>query len=120
MYKVESSEPLPAGDVTLKLSFDYDGGGVGKGGEARLFVNDKEVAKGRIEKTIPYLFSMSGETFDVGEDTGAPVGPYEHEFPFTGKIKKVQIDLRSEQSATVRQAMRKGQMDAALKSQRLK
>lgn len=24
---------------------------------------------------------------------GAPVGPYPHEFPFTGKIKKVDIEV---------------------------
>ena len=41
-------------------------------------------ARGRIERTVPFLFSMSGETLDVGLDTGSPVGPYDGRFPFTG------------------------------------
>ena len=35
---------------------------------------------------------MSGETFDVGVDTGAPVGPYESGFPFTGEIIEVVLE----------------------------
>ena len=54
------------------------------------------MAEGRIEKTVPFVFSMSGETMDVGIDTGAPVAPYpHHEFPFTGTIKKVNIEVGS-------------------------
>ena len=60
---------------------------------------------------------MSGETFDVGEDTGAPVGPYEHRFPFTGTIKKVEIELRDVPDAAVQQVAQQGQVDAALKAQ---
>jgi len=39
------------------------------------------------------LLLMSGETLDVGIDTGAPVGPYPHEFPFTGKIEKIEVEV---------------------------
>jgi hypothetical protein len=95
-YAVESPKSLPAGPVALKVSFDYDEGqGLGQGGTATLFVDDERVAGIRIEKTVPFVFSMSGETFDVGIDTGAPVGPYPHEFPFTGKIVKVDIEVGS-------------------------
>ncbi|NOK12702.1 arylsulfatase [Corallococcus exercitus] len=116
-YAVECAEALPPGDVTLKLSFDYDGGGLGRGGTARLWVNGRIAGQGRIEKTIPFLFSVSGETFDVGDDTGAAVGPYAHGVPFTGTIQKVQIALRSEHDAGTKQAMHEGHVDAALKSQ---
>ncbi|MBP8294069.1 MAG: hypothetical protein KAX65_14935, partial [Caldilineaceae bacterium] len=109
--------PLPTGTVTLKLTFDYDGGGLGKGGAAQLSVNGEPVAAGRIEKTVPFIFSMSGETFDVGEDTGAPVGPYPHGFPFMGTIGKIEIELRGAPDAAAQQAVQRGQMDAALKSQ---
>ena len=94
MYAVESPTALPAGPVQLKVSFAYDSGqGLGMGGTATLLVNDTEVATGRIDKTVPFCFSMSGETLDVGIDTGAPVGPYPPEFPFTGKIAKIEIEV---------------------------
>jgi arylsulfatase len=91
---VASPTPLPAGAVALGLTFEYDGGGLGMGGLARLSVDDVEVARGRIERTVPFLFSMSGETLDVGVDTGAPVGPYAHHFPFMGMIDQIEIELR--------------------------
>jgi hypothetical protein len=59
--------------------FAYDGG-FGAGGTVSMVVNKFEVATGRIEKTVPLVFSMSGETFDVGVDTGSPVGPYPHNY----------------------------------------
>ena len=63
---------------------------------ATILVNGEEVAQGRIEKTVPFVFSMSGETMDVGIDTGAPVAPYpHHEFPFNGTIQKVDIEVES-------------------------
>jgi hypothetical protein len=50
---VTSAEPLPEGQVALVLSFDYDGGGLGKGASVSLHANDTEVASGRIERTVP-------------------------------------------------------------------
>ena len=93
-YAIASDHELPAGPVALKVDFDYDGGGLGMGGTATISVNGEQVAEGRIEKTVPFVFSMSGETMDVGIDTGAPVAHYpEHEFPFKGTIKKVNIEV---------------------------
>ena len=34
---------------------------------------------------------MSGETFDVGTDTGSPVGPYPHDFKCTAIINGVTL-----------------------------
>ena len=55
-------------------------------------MNGAEVAQGRLDRTVPFLFSMSGETLDVGVDTGAPAGPYPHRFPFTGRIDRIDIE----------------------------
>ena len=44
---VAAAEPLPEGPVALGLSFDYDGGGLGKGASVSLRVNGTEVAGGR-------------------------------------------------------------------------
>jgi arylsulfatase len=92
-YKVTSSEALPPGPVTIRVEFDYDGGGVGKGGAVTLFVNDKKVGEGRVERTVPARYSAD-ETFDVGMDTGSPVSmEYASPNRFTGKLKKVEITL---------------------------
>ena len=92
-YKIAATEALPAGPCTIRMEFDYDGGGVGKGGTASLFVNDRQVATGRVEKTEPARFSAD-ETFDIGRDTGSPVSAdYQSPFPFTGVLKKVEIAL---------------------------
>src|SRR5271167_3820203 len=56
-YTLESKDALPPGKVTVKFEFDYDGGGVGKGGTVQLFVNGQKVADGRIERTQPFIFS---------------------------------------------------------------
>ena len=50
-YTLESKDALPAGKVTVKFEFNYDGGGVGKGGTGQLFVNGQKVAEGRIDHT---------------------------------------------------------------------
>ena len=53
----------------------------------RISVDGQEVAKGRIERTVPIRFSE--ECFEVGEDTGTPVNlNYDVPFKFTGKIEK--------------------------------
>jgi len=91
-YTLESKEALPAGKVTIKFEFNYDGGGVGKGGTGQLFVNGQKVADGRIEHTVPFAFSAD-ETEDVGEDLGTPVTEdyKEDGNKFTGTIDKVTI-----------------------------
>jgi hypothetical protein len=96
-YTVESSEEIPAGQATVVLKFDYDGGGLGKGGTAQLSVNGKTVGEGRIEKTQPLLFSAD-ETADVGLDNQTPVvegiGVGRDETRFTGSIQKIIVEVK--------------------------
>ena len=54
------------------MNFDYDGGGIGKGGMATILVNGKKVASGRIEHTQGMIFSAD-ETAGVGMDDATPV-----------------------------------------------
>jgi arylsulfatase len=70
-----------------------------------------------VPNTVPVIFSMSGETFDVGIDTGAPVGPYPHQFEFVGKIVGVTIERLGERPEAVLQAMLDGQIRASIASQ---
>ncbi|MBT3247910.1 MAG: arylsulfatase [Actinobacteria bacterium] len=113
---VEASEPLTPGPHEVRVFFDYDGG-FGKGGTAHLFVDQELLASERIEATVPVVFSMSGETFDVGVDTGAPVGLYPHLFPCTVTIKDVTITLLDEIDAETQQAITEGVFKAALAAQ---
>jgi arylsulfatase len=91
-YTLVSKEALPAGKVTVKFEFNYDGGGVGKGGTGQLLVDSQKVADGRIEHTQPFIFSAD-ETEDVGEDLGTPVTEdyKQGDNKFTGTIDKVTI-----------------------------
>ena len=54
------------------MEFAYDGGGLAKGGTAALFLDGKPIGEGRIEATVPMIYS-GDETCDVGRDTGTPV-----------------------------------------------
>src|SRR5256885_7349534 len=79
------------------MEFAYDGGGLGKGGRATLYVDGNQVGSGRVERTHTLAFTAD-ETTDVGRDTGSPVT---QDYPagdnaFTGTVKWVRIDLGSD------------------------
>ncbi|MEE6140109.1 arylsulfatase [Mycobacterium sp. 050128] len=113
---VAGAEPLPEGPVLVGLSFDYDGGGLGKGASITLRVNETRVATGRIERTVPFRFSMSGETLDVGTDTGSPVAPYGHDFRFTGRIDRIDATV-DPQPADLAAALAEAELHAVMGAQ---
>ena len=95
-YTVQAPKPVQGKSATIKLDFEYDGDGFGKGGVATIFVNDKNVAEGRIEKTQPNVFSAD-ETADVGRDEGTEVVPLFksiEDSKFTGHVKSVTVSIR--------------------------
>ena len=90
---IAAKDPLTPGKHTIALDFKYDGGGIGKGGLVTLAVDGKEVANGKLMRTIPFRVSAD-ETLDIGEDTGTPVSEdYHVPFKFTGVIDKVVVGL---------------------------
>ncbi len=113
---VSGPDPLVPGDHVLRAHYDHDGG-FGTGGDVTLYIDDVAVDSGRIERTVPIVFSMSGETFDVGMDCGAPVGDYPHGFAFTGEIAGVTLERLSKPSSTTRKRMADGEVDAARRTQ---
>ncbi|MDP6105454.1 MAG: arylsulfatase [Acidimicrobiales bacterium] len=115
-WTVAGEAPLSPGAHEVRVLFDYDGG-FGKGGTAHLFVDGGLAATGRIEQTVPVVFSASGETFDVGVDTGAPVGPYPRLFPCTAGILDVTIELLDELDAETLAAIKAGELRAGLAGQ---
>ena len=61
-----------------------------------LYVNDRKVAEGRIERTQPIVFSAD-ETADVGVDLATPVVETigsESRSRFTGRIPKVTVSVQ--------------------------
>lgn len=81
-YRTVAPEPLSPGKHTVRVDFVYDGGGIGRGATARLWIDQKQVAEGRIDRTVVVRFSLD-ETFDIGEDTGTPVvEDYVDKMPF--------------------------------------
>ena len=93
---IAAQQKLKAGKATIRLEFAYDGGGLGKGGKGTLYVNDRQVAEGRIEHTQCCIFSAD-ETADVGIDLGTPVVDAlgaEQASKFTGKIERVTVEVK--------------------------
>jgi hypothetical protein len=87
-----SNVALPAGKSTVSMEFAYDGGGLGKGGEATIAINGKACGRARIANTVAGRFGV--DTFGVGADTGSPVtNTYKPPFRFTGRIDRVDIEL---------------------------
>ena len=92
-YEVAGPDKLSPGKHTIRYEFDYDGGGVGKGGTGTLFVDGKQVASNKIDRTMGYRISLD-ETFDIGADAGEPVSEkYEVPFDFEGTLNKVVVKL---------------------------
>jgi arylsulfatase len=93
-FYVEADGALPAGDHQVRMEFAYDGGGLGKGGTASLYVDGKSVGSGKVAATAAMIFSAD-DGCDVGRDTGSPVsedyGP--HGNAFNGVIKGVQLSI---------------------------
>lgn len=93
-HQIESDKVLPKGEYQVRMEFDYDGGGVGKGGTASLYIDGKKCGEGRIDATASSTFSLD-ETLDVGVETGTAVAsdvdPAKSKF--SAKIKWVQLDV---------------------------
>lgn len=116
-FKVSAPQALAAGKATILLNFDYDGGGIGKGGTATMLVNGEKVASGRIEHTQPMMFSAD-ETAGVGQDDATPVSTdyKERDNAFTGKILKVTVDVKPIGAAVKTELDSEGAKEALMKA----
>jgi arylsulfatase len=93
-FYAESADKLPPGDHQVRMEFTYDGGGLGKGGIAALYVDGKKVGEGKVAATAAMVFSAD-DGCDVGVDTGSPVSPDygSRGNEFSGHIKGVQLAI---------------------------
>jgi arylsulfatase len=94
-YVIEGKHRLTPGTHALRLDFDYDGGGPGKGGLASLYLDNEKIGEGRVEKTAPIAFSID-ETLDIGRESGSPVSPDygSRDNAFNGEVSWISIDAR--------------------------
>ena len=95
-YKQVSTEPIPTGDITVRMQFDADRQEPSAGGTVSLFADDEKIGEGRIERTVGVRFSGYAG-MDVGRDNGLPVDrdyAAKSPYPFTGTVKKVVFDLK--------------------------
>ncbi len=91
-FYVEATETVPDGTHQVRMEFAYDGGGLAKGGTATLFIDGSAVGEGRINATVPMIYSAD-ETCDVGIDTGTPVSEdyTSANSGFTGTVNWVEL-----------------------------
>lgn len=85
---------MPDGKATVRLDFNYAGGGTGKAADIVLSIDGEKVGEGKVPATV--FGGFGADTFGIGEDTGQPVaaGAYRPPFKFNGTIDQVVIDLR--------------------------
>ena len=96
VYRQVADQPLPEGEVTVRMEFAADAPKPATGGEVTLFVNDQPVGKGRMDHTVPVRFSGYAG-MDIGRDNGGVVDRgYDDKkpFAFTGTVKKVVFDIK--------------------------
>lgn len=95
-FYVASEPVLAAGRHQVRMEFDYEGPGLGKGGVARLYVDGAAVGEGDVEATAAMIFSAD-DTCDIGREDGALVADdYPVPNRFTGTIHWVEIAVGDE------------------------
>ena len=98
LYTVRGTRAAPPATCRCSTSSTSTVAKPGAGGTGTLLVNGEVVAEGRIDKTVPFVFSAD-ETMDIGQDTASPVvddygeGPGER---VHRRIHWVQIDIEDD------------------------
>ncbi len=92
-FKTYGEPAVTPGVHQVRMEFDYDGGGLAKGGTINLYVDGTKVGQGRAEATVPMMYS-GDETCDLGADLGSNVSDdyTPQNSRFTGTVNWVQLD----------------------------
>ncbi len=95
-FLLSSDNDIP--DVSSVLKFDFiPFSDHSTGGEVILFINNKQVGKGKIDHPVNYKesYSAADEGLEIGQDSNTPVSKaYHSPFLFTGKLNKVVIETK--------------------------
>lgn len=104
-YRVTSEKLIPAGEVSLGCQFAVTGsfeisaqltamGHQGTKGEVTLFINGEACGTGPVDRTVPFLYSLTGEGMCCGYDDETPVSPlYKAPNQFTGVLHRVVVSV---------------------------
>lgn len=99
-YKQVSIEPVPPGEVTVKMLFEADEPKPGTGGSVSLWANGRKIGEGRMPRSVSFLYTTYAG-MDMGRDNGGVVDlAYEDKapYPFTGTVQRVIFDLKPHSS----------------------
>ena len=100
-FTVSSTEPLPEGDVQVRMELLTTGGpdfsqGHGSPAEVRLFHGDELVGMGALPHTVPNLFGIVGLSCGYAAYDSVDPSAYTAPGTFTGTIHKVVLDVTGE------------------------
>ncbi|HET9647742.1 MAG TPA: arylsulfatase [Microlunatus sp.] len=105
-YRQESDRTVPSGDVRLRIDIDADAPVMGPPATVTLSFDDEVVGTGRLERTVPIMFSGYAG-MDIGRDNGEVVETAYGDrapFAFTGTIHRVVVEVRRPGDPGVHQA----------------
>jgi arylsulfatase len=114
--KIAGADRLSPGKHEVRYAFTADAAKPGAGGTCVLSVDGREVARGHIPKTVPFMFSAD-EGVDVGMDgeTAVSADYREGDNAFTGRIVKVTVDAKpASLNAADRKTVEKGKSEASV------
>jgi arylsulfatase A-like enzyme len=97
-FHVEARRDVAAGSHQVRMEFTYDGGGPGRGGGVSLYIDGREVGSGRVDATLPSVFSAYDGCFIARDPSGAVSDDYRPgSSAFNGEIAAVTlfVDKRS-------------------------
>ena len=89
-----AKDPLPKGKTTLAVDFNYDGGGMGKGGTITMSRERQEDRRRPLERTIPVQFSLAKDWTSAWTLARRSTSPTSCRLRFTGNIEKVTVELK--------------------------
>lgn len=93
---VTSDRPVPAGPSTLQFSLTREPAFGGKAmGVGTLRIDG--VDSGSFETDRIFVVTISWSGLDIGRDRVSPVSEYESPFAFTGRIRRVVVELEDDQ-----------------------
>ena len=93
-FRIVGSKSLPTGRSKIVVKVDYDKPMSGGPATATMMVDGRDAGRVRIERTVPFLFSVH-ETIDLGTDLGGAVTPaYAPGSEFDGEVREVSIEIR--------------------------